>query len=407
MNKNIIITIIALLLCTISITAYPGAYSTTSPFSCGTNCNGAYELFGHNATYCNENPGVCFNTIDNCVDGQAQGQWVEDINVTDLSGTNFMGGDLILVNPYVKCESMGGSPSALKVHFLYNNGTGFRVMAVIPCPNDAWHNDIMTNFTLDHKTFGNQTIRVLISFGADNITCGYDDTIRNPEWSDTDDVSFYVQPDNCTIDSDCGTCRYCNAGTCDFQPNEQDPNNDCAPGEFGACFNDYTYEIGHPSCNGIGQCEMHIHYNNVSTGAVCLNGMNSPPNINVSCHTWKNCITNRTNASEYFVGYQGDGTSNCNDTNWQATGNTWDVILGYRINETTHSQNCTIEYYNQPIIIYRGGGGGNFPETTSVIAPAPAPAPTTFSLGGFIQSIGLKALWASIKTWLLSLGVKI
>ena len=43
------------------INALAGNYSTTSPFSCGSNCTGGYELSGYNATYCNANP--IFNSL--------------------------------------------------------------------------------------------------------------------------------------------------------------------------------------------------------------------------------------------------------------------------------------------------------------------------------------------------------
>jgi hypothetical protein len=200
-NSVIHNTLIVLLLCILFIVAWvslapwinalTGNYSIISPFSCGANCIGGYELFGHTGNYCNNHPGECFNTIDSCKDGyDPQYERVENITITDLNGTSFAGGDLVNIDAYVQCSSDGDW-----LVFAYNNGSGFRAINEILCIIKAKVHRYY-NFTLDQRT-GNHTVRVAIAYaGVGGFVCGQDASY--PQWSDTDDVTFFVQgpPDN-------------------------------------------------------------------------------------------------------------------------------------------------------------------------------------------------------------------
>ena len=172
------------------ITALTGQYSISSPFSCGTNCHGGYELFGHDIDYCNTNPGECFNTIDDCTDGNIpQYEFVENITITDLNRSSFLGGDTISIDAYLDCDS-----DSDQVVFAYNNESGFRSIYNTICSvNGKTH--IYYNFTID-KRGGNHTIRVIIAYKGTSpefgdILCG--DEAPQAKWSDTDDMTFYVE----------------------------------------------------------------------------------------------------------------------------------------------------------------------------------------------------------------------
>jgi len=173
------------------INAFAGNYSETSPFSCGANCSGGYERFGHSASYCLSHPGECYNTIDSCTDGNnPQYEYVENITITDLNSTNFTGGDTVNIDAYVDCDSDGDW-----VVFAYHNGTGFRSLNEQFCDVDDKDHKYY-DFTLDNLG-GNQTVRVAIAYaGASGFICGGEASY--PQWSDTDDVTFLVQsiPDN-------------------------------------------------------------------------------------------------------------------------------------------------------------------------------------------------------------------
>lgn len=231
----------------------------------------------------------------------------------------------------------------------------------------------------------------------------------------------------CTLDSDCGFCEYCSAGTCIYQDVGNDVKDDCGACNYcdgtGGCTAepDYgdlkdacspTWDCGGYDSNSIyraqpGNCLMGYCRSdswspgpeiNVSDGNICILsiGQDVDPTIDYYCGIWSDCVKGETSAPEYFVGYC-SGT--CCDNDWQNANITWNAPTGYKINTTEQTANCSIKRVS-------GGGGSSFPETTSVIAPAPTPAPT-FSLGGFLQSSGISKIWQDIKTWLASIGIKI
>ncbi|MBU1019919.1 MAG: hypothetical protein KJ847_01785, partial [Firmicutes bacterium] len=170
-----------------TILALTGIFSLTSPISCGTNCSGGYELSGYNATYCDANPIDCFNTIDDCKDGsQPNYEYVQNLTVTNLNGTNITGGDTVTIDAYLDCDSDGDG-----VSFAYNNGngSGFRNIYNTTCAGSAKFHKYY-NFTLDARG-GNHTIRAIIAYGNSiGHTCS--EQASFPHWSDSDDVTFYV-----------------------------------------------------------------------------------------------------------------------------------------------------------------------------------------------------------------------
>jgi hypothetical protein len=172
--------------------AAPGNYSETSPFSCGANCLGGNELFGNTREVCDATPGLCYNTIDNCTDGDSpQYEFVDNITVTDLNDSQFAAADTINVDAYLDCSSDGDA-----VYFVYSNGSAFRKLYNTSCKtNSKVHR--YYNFTLDNIG-GNHTVRIIIAYKGTNpvqeITCG--DQAIEPQWTDTDDVTFLVQSPN-------------------------------------------------------------------------------------------------------------------------------------------------------------------------------------------------------------------
>ena len=146
-------------------------------------------------TYCEQNPLVCFNTIDSCKDGSliintvrmgSEYEWVENLTVTSLNGTNFTGGERIEIKGVFDCDWDGDELS-----FAYNNGTGWRNIYDNTCAADQKFT-FLFNFTLDDLR-GVHSVRATIAYdGVTGMTCSYD---SDTEYSDTDDVSFFVISD--------------------------------------------------------------------------------------------------------------------------------------------------------------------------------------------------------------------
>ena len=166
--------------------AYAGKYSTTSPFSCGSNCSGGYELFGNTEIYCYLNADECYNTVNDCVDGDDPSQeYIEEVTIANLNGgSNFSARDNVSVTIQAYC-----SPDGDYIGFVYNNGSGYKHYASANCTTPGFVN-ITRNITLDDKG-GNHTIRAIIAYsGSDGITCGED--TDTPEWTDNEDLTFLV-----------------------------------------------------------------------------------------------------------------------------------------------------------------------------------------------------------------------
>ena len=168
-----------------SVMAYTGNFSTGSPFSCGPNCLGPYELFGHDTDYCKVHIEECFNTMDGCKDGpQATYEFVDNITITDLNRSTFSTGDAINIDVAVDCDSDGDI-----VSIAYHNGSEFRNIYNVNCSIEGKTN-IYYNTTLDNVR-GNHTVRAIIGYpGGVGVTCG--EETSNPAWTDTDDVTFAV-----------------------------------------------------------------------------------------------------------------------------------------------------------------------------------------------------------------------
>ena len=145
----------------------------------------------------------------------------------------------------------------------------------------------------------------------------------------------------CTEDADCGTCEYCNSGTCNNQTNNQDLKNECTEGSPYQCINEYTIEQSNGLCDGAGACNPGGVELNVTQGKVCYIGNETNPDNTTNCDTWSDCVTGNTTAPEYYTGYLGDGTSTCIDTNWQTAGTFQTATEGYEWNITMAISECT------------------------------------------------------------------
>ncbi len=167
-----------------AISALTGYFSTTSPFSCGANCSGGYELSGHDENYCYNNPIDCYNTIDECRDGSNYNyEFVNNIFVTSLNGTNFTGGHTVNVTVEFDCDGDGD-----EITIVYHNGTSFRAIADDTCAVSELVNKSYS-FVLDDIE-DNHTVRAIITYdGVEGMLCGYDyETL----FTDNDDVTFFV-----------------------------------------------------------------------------------------------------------------------------------------------------------------------------------------------------------------------
>jgi hypothetical protein len=180
------------------VTAYAGKVcGSTSPCQCGTNCSadGGNELFGNSRDYCEANPIECFNTIDNCEDGIYDNfNYVVDVKVSSLNDTVFRIGDVVEVNATVYSSSSSwegvfivyaNQSANTSVNWTVKFSGGFGAISTT---------SFYVNLTLD-KIVGDHSIRVVDEYNQyDNITCGTGLGSDWPAYSDTDDITFQVEP---------------------------------------------------------------------------------------------------------------------------------------------------------------------------------------------------------------------
>lgn len=77
---------------------------------------------------------------------------------------------------------------------------------------------------------------------------------------------------------------------------------------------------------------------NVSAGNVCIDATDYDvnPTAAVKCGTWRACVANACSSAEYYVGFKGDGTTDCVDTDWQASGVVYNATADYIYNATVN-----------------------------------------------------------------------
>ncbi len=174
-----------------STQSYAGAFSYDSPVICAENCSASYEIFNNTPEYCDANPAECFNTIDGCIDGSegdpkhgSYYEWIENITITSTNHTNFTGNDLVEIKVVFNSDY-----DRDEVTISYSNGSGWTVINDSTLPSVDDYVTQYYNITLQDIR-GIHTVRAVIAYaGSTGMTCGYD---YDPTYSDTDDVSFYV-----------------------------------------------------------------------------------------------------------------------------------------------------------------------------------------------------------------------
>ena len=316
------------------INAVTGGYSTTSPFSCGANCNNGYELSGYNATYCYNNAVYCYNTIDTCRDGSNYNfEFVNNMCVESLNGSNFTGGYRINVTVEVDCDSDGDTMT-----ISYHNGSAFRVIQDDTCSVAAMVNKTYS-FVLDNIA-GNHTVRAVIVYnGGTQMLCGYN---YDSTFSDTDDVTFYV-----------------NQGQDTTNPKVTD----VSPGS-GTAFNQSYGMIVVISAN------ITDNYN-ISTAQALIEWGSYNQTLNLSLVSGNNYSANLTNITEltrYNVTITANDTSG-NSNNTETTYFTINSTTNITITSPTNRQvlqygdvnlRFTIEAgYNTDTVMYSIDGGAN------------------------------------------------
>lgn len=165
----------------------------------------------------------------------------------------------------------------------------------------------------------------------------YEDEDTTGSW-DASDGNFSIV--ECYDNGDCGLCEKCSAGFCVNQTSAEDLKGECSQ-VYDSCTNDYIRLGDSGNCDGAGACGNNDAELNVSDGNVCYNGNDDDPNATTYCGIWSDCVENATTALEYYIGYLGDGTATCSDTDWKATGTQWNATLYFVINATIHADECT------------------------------------------------------------------
>ena len=206
--------------------------------------------------------------------------------------------------------------------YFYTNGSSYSQTA------DYVNNNTNTNFGNYSFAFFN---------AGDILKAEYwvSDGIENTTKYNTTEVTV-----GCSADSECTLCMKCSTGTCINQDDNEDTKDECSA-SYDACTNAYTRQGPDGACDGSGACDTDDALLNVSAGNVCIDGADSNPTTDVKCGIWGDCIINYTYASEYWVGYTGDGAETCVDTDWQASSTFWNCTAGYEIDTTEHADNCS------------------------------------------------------------------
>jgi len=162
-----------------------------------------------------------------------------------------------------------------------------------------------------------------------------------------------------------GICDACQSGSCGNADDNTDPGNDCTA-TYTSCDNKYTLKgiegtDADGYCDNAGACDTNDGgLSNVSEGNVCYNGVDQNPDITTNCGIWGDCVQYSDSANEYYVGYVGDGTDTCTDTDWQSSGTTWDATSGYLISVTEKADDCqesvrTSDAYNNISLVLDSG----------------------------------------------------
>jgi surface protein len=143
---------------------------------------------------------------------------------------------------------------------------------------------------------------------------------------------------SCASNADCGFCQKCVKAQCVNQASGQDLKNECNPSSN--CTNPWTIFKTLSTCDGSGACKTQTV--NVSIGNVCYNGQSTNPSANASCGIWNNCVSGKTIAAQYWVGYNNGPV--CVDTGWVASGKVWNATPHYMINVSEHAPVCQQSY---------------------------------------------------------------
>jgi hypothetical protein len=146
----------------------------------------------------------------------------------------------------------------------------------------------------------------------------------------------------CYSDAECGTCMYCNAGTCEYQDSGDDVKDECSEGTGGwlcpGTINtptDICTELSQgDNCNGAGACEQAMR--GAPEGRLCQN--QTPGSGPGGCDVWAMCGVGQTNAPRYLVGCSGniDGACSFLDAQILSDAN-FTVNTGYQISVTENA----------------------------------------------------------------------
>lgn len=139
-------------------------------------------------------------------------------------------------------------------------------------------------------------------------------------------------PPECVVDTDCGFCMKCDAGTCVNQAFPEDTKDEC-DAVVTSCKNNYQYYLQDGWCSA-GSCNTNSYA--IADGHVCVDATNYDVQANAQVHCGEplfDCIQGMTSAPGYYVGY--DIYGNCVNTDWASSGQTWNTQQPYYIISTT------------------------------------------------------------------------
>ncbi len=143
----------------------------------GSICSCTYQCSGFNES--------TSNTVDGCRDGSmAPFEWVESLNVTDISDSEFSIGDVVEIEASIKCDSDGDA-----IGIAYDNGGGWEPVHFERCRKDGMV-VARKSLILDGEE-GMHAVRAMVAYeGGEGMVCPSD---FDPLYADADDVTFLVK----------------------------------------------------------------------------------------------------------------------------------------------------------------------------------------------------------------------
>ena len=168
----------------------------------------------------------------------------------------------------------------------------------------------------------------------------------------------------------CGTCKYCQEGSCVNIQAGTDPNGECSIGSW-SCSGDCQRVRNSGNCGGTGACGVNDETGNIASGYVCSGGNQVLASTSNYCLLWNDCDDGDCLAYKYYNSCNGTGSCRASGDSTGAATVEVKAATGYSLTSTcgttgTSYCNSTDHCFNGDR--YDGWFCSNTPGTCSVPA---------------------------------------